>query len=96
MAEPYFSEKLGPSSKPKKFKTREELASFCQDWIGKWQWIQRCNWSSVVQLYSPFITQFNSAVGALSKLPFIRIGRSIRYRPESVTAALARMEKGGI
>jgi len=29
------------------------------------------------------------------KLPFIRIGRSIRYRPESVTAALARMEKGG-
>jgi len=30
------------------------------------------------------------------KLPFIRIGRSIRYRPESVTAALARMEKGGI
>ena len=30
------------------------------------------------------------------KLPFIRIGRSIRYRPESVAAALARMEKGGV
>ena len=29
------------------------------------------------------------------KLPFIRIGRSIRYRPESIAAALARMEKGG-
>ncbi len=30
------------------------------------------------------------------KLPFIRIGRSIRYRPESLAAALARMEKGGV
>jgi excisionase family DNA binding protein len=30
------------------------------------------------------------------KLPFIRIGRSIRYRPESVAAALEKLEKGGV
>ena len=29
------------------------------------------------------------------KLPFIRIGRSIRYRPESVAAALEKLERGG-
>jgi hypothetical protein len=28
------------------------------------------------------------------KLPFIRIGRSIRYRPESLAAALEKLERG--
>lgn len=28
------------------------------------------------------------------KLPFIRIGRSIRYRPESIAAALEKLERG--
>jgi excisionase family DNA binding protein len=27
------------------------------------------------------------------KLPFIRIGRSIRYRPESLAAALEKLER---
>ena len=29
------------------------------------------------------------------KLPFIRIGRSIRYRPESIAAVLEKLEIGG-
>lgn len=29
------------------------------------------------------------------KLPFIRIGRSIRYRPESIRALLDKLEIGG-
>jgi len=29
------------------------------------------------------------------KLPFIRIGRSIRYRPESIAALLEKLEVGG-
>jgi excisionase family DNA binding protein len=29
------------------------------------------------------------------KIPFIRIGRSIRYRPESIRALLEKLEKGG-
>lgn len=29
------------------------------------------------------------------KLPFLRIGRSIRYRPESITALLEKLEIGG-
>jgi excisionase family DNA binding protein len=30
------------------------------------------------------------------KLPFIRIGRSIRYRPESLAAALEKLERGAV
>jgi len=29
------------------------------------------------------------------KIPFIRIGRSIRYRPESISALLEKLERGG-
>jgi len=29
------------------------------------------------------------------KIPFIRIGRSIRYRPESIRALLEKLESGG-
>jgi excisionase family DNA binding protein len=29
------------------------------------------------------------------KLPFLRIGRSIRYRPESIAALLEKLEVGG-
>jgi len=29
------------------------------------------------------------------KIPFIRIGRSIRYRPESISALLEKLETGG-
>jgi excisionase family DNA binding protein len=29
------------------------------------------------------------------RLPYLRIGRSIRYRPESVAAALEKLERGG-
>jgi excisionase family DNA binding protein len=29
------------------------------------------------------------------KLPYLRIGRSIRYRPESITALLEKLEIGG-
>jgi predicted DNA-binding transcriptional regulator AlpA len=29
------------------------------------------------------------------KLPFIRIGRSIRYKPESIAAVLEKLEIGG-
>jgi excisionase family DNA binding protein len=29
------------------------------------------------------------------KIPFIRIGRSIRYRPESIRALLEKLEIGG-
>jgi excisionase family DNA binding protein len=29
------------------------------------------------------------------KLPFLRIGRSIRYRPESIAALLQKLEIGG-
>jgi excisionase family DNA binding protein len=29
------------------------------------------------------------------KIPFIRIGRSIRYRPESIAAVLEKLERGG-
>jgi excisionase family DNA binding protein len=29
------------------------------------------------------------------KIPFIRIGRSIRYRPESIAALLEKLEIGG-
>jgi len=30
------------------------------------------------------------------KLPFIRIGRSIRYRPESIAALLEKLEAKGV
>jgi excisionase family DNA binding protein len=30
------------------------------------------------------------------RLPYIKINRSVRFRPESVAAALAKMEKGGL
>jgi excisionase family DNA binding protein len=29
------------------------------------------------------------------RLPYLRIGRSIRYRPESIAALLEKLEKGG-
>jgi len=44
---------------------------------------------------------FNASVRSVidwrnaGKLPFIRIGRSIRYRPESIAAALEKLETGG-
>lgn len=31
-----------------------------------------------------------------NKLPYLRIGRSIRYRPESIAAMLKKLERGGI
>jgi excisionase family DNA binding protein len=45
--------------------------------------------------------QFNASLRTVidwrraGKLPFIRIGRSIRYRPESIAAVLEKLEIGG-
>ena len=44
---------------------------------------------------------FNASVRSVidwrnsGKLPFLRIGRSIRYRPESIRALLEKLEMGG-
>ena len=44
---------------------------------------------------------FNASVRSVidwrncGKIPFIRIGRSIRYRPESIRALLEKLETGG-
>jgi predicted DNA-binding transcriptional regulator AlpA len=44
---------------------------------------------------------FNASVRSVidwrnaGKLPFLRIGRSIRYRPESIAALLEKLEVGG-
>jgi excisionase family DNA binding protein len=45
--------------------------------------------------------QFNASLRTIidwrnaGKLPFLRIGRSIRYRPESIAALLEKLEHGG-
>jgi hypothetical protein len=66
MAEPYFAAPVAPSGKPMKFKSRDDLVTFCRDWINQWQWVRQGNWSSVAPIYGSFCNQLQSAINPLT------------------------------
>jgi hypothetical protein len=65
MPESFFTITTGPTTKPIKNTTREELIQFCSDWTAKWTWVRNTTFPGLSQVYATFIDNLNNASNQL-------------------------------